>query len=242
MSKGAAIRTGTGGKFLLSGLLRCGHCGSAYAIAGVDRYACSGHTNGGDALCENNAMLRRQVAESEVLAGIKRDLRSPEVIEEIVRRVSAALHAKKPKTADNCGRIAQLRAEVENLADAIATGALRASPTIAARLTVAEGELERLTAERPAASVVDITPLLFDLPARARGAVDRLEETLAAGDLPQAREQVRGHVGTVTIEADEREIRLYGERNVAAMLLRAAGAAHSRIDGSGGRDLYFARP
>jgi site-specific DNA recombinase len=235
MSKGAAIRTGTGGKFLLSGLLRCGHCGSAYAIAGVDRYACSGHTNGGEALCANNAMLRRQVAEAEVLAGIKRELRSPEVIDEIVRRVRAALRARKPKAPDHSARIRQLRAEVENLADAIASGGLRASPTIAAKLTAAEGELERLTAQPEPVRMVDVTPLLADLPDRAERAVMRLEETLGAGDVPKAREEIRGHVGTVTIEADEREIRLYGERNVAAVLLRAAGAAHSSIDGSGGR-------
>ena len=236
MSKGAAIRTGTGGKFLLSGLLRCGHCGSAYAIAGVDRYACSGHTNGGDAMCGNNAMLRRQVAEAEVLAGIKRDLRSPEVIDEIVRRVRAALRARKPSAPDHAGRIKQLRAEAENLADAIASGALRASPTLAAKLTAAEAELERLTAtQAEPVRAVDVTPILADLPARAGRALERLEETLAAGDIPRAREEIRTHVGTVTIEADERELRLYGERNVAAVLLRAAGTAHSSIDGSGGR-------
>jgi site-specific DNA recombinase len=100
MSKAAAIRTGTGGKFLLSGVLRCGHCGSAYAIAGVARYACSGHTNGGNALCANSAMLRRQVAEAEVLAGINRDLCSPEVITEICHRVRAALHCPKLSAAD----------------------------------------------------------------------------------------------------------------------------------------------
>ena len=236
MSKGAAIRTGTGGKFLLSGLLRCGHCGSAYAIAGVDRYACSGHTNGGDALCGNNAMLRRQVAEAEVLAGIKRDLRSPEVIDEIVRRVRSALRARKPKVPDHSARIRQLRVEIENLADAIASGALRGSPTLAAKLSAAECELERLAAaQTEPARVVDVTPLLVDLPAKAMLAVERLEETLAAGDIPKAREEIRKHVGTVTIEADEQEIRLYSEQNVSAVLIRAAGSAHSSIDGSGGR-------
>jgi hypothetical protein len=235
MSRGAAIRTGTGGKFLLSGLLRCGHCGSAYVIAGVDRYACSGHTNGGDALCENNAMLRRQLAEAEVLAGIKRELRSPEVINELVRRVRAALRARKPKAPDHAGRIKHLRVKIDNLADAIASGALRSSPTIAAKLAAAEGELERLTAaQAESVRAVDVTPLLADLPARAVRAIEQLEATLSNGDIPKAREEIRKHVGTVTIEADAREIRIYSEQNVSAVLLRIAGAAHTSIDGSGG--------
>lgn len=238
LSKGAAIRSGTGSKFLLSGLLTCGHCGSAYSIAGVDRYACSGHTGGGETLCGNNATLRRQLVEREVLAGIKRDLSSPEIIEEICRRARAALKVSKPKAADHSGRIEQLKREIENLADAIASGALRASPALAKKLTVAEEELERLTSAlvAPAAPVADVTRLVADLPARAVRAVERLEETLAAGDLPRAREEIKQHVGTVTIEADEREIRLYSEQGVAAALLRAVGAAqHASNVGSGGR-------
>jgi hypothetical protein len=78
--------------------------------------------------------------------------------------------------------------------------------------------------------------LLADLPARAARAVDRLEAMLAAGDLVRAREAIREHVGTVTVEADEREIRLYSDQGVAVALLRAAGgASHASIDGSGGR-------
>lgn len=239
LSKGAATRSGTGSKFLLSGLLRCGQCGSAYSIAGVNRYACSGHTGGGDTLCGNNATLRRQLVEREVLAGIKRDLSSPEIIEEICRRVRATLRTGKPKAADHSARIAQLKRETENLADAIASGALRASPTLAARLTAAEEELERLTRAQaaPAAPAADATRLLADLRARAARAVERLEETLAAGDVPRAREEIKQHVGTVTVEADEREIRLYSEQGVAAALLRAAagGVQYASNVGSGGR-------
>jgi hypothetical protein len=44
------------------------------AIAATDRYACTGHTNGGNALGANNAMLMRQVVEAEVTAGLKREL------------------------------------------------------------------------------------------------------------------------------------------------------------------------
>jgi hypothetical protein len=98
------------------------------------------------------------------------------------------------------------------------------------------GELERLEFAQaaPVAAVTDITRLLADLPARAARVVERLEETLAAGDLPRAREEIRRHVGMVTMEADEHEVRLYGEQGVAVALMRAAGGSHASIDGSGG--------
>ena len=85
---------------------------------------------------------------------------------------------------------------------------------------------------RPAA---DVTKLLADLPKRAERAVIQLERTLAAGDIAKARQEIRDHVGMVTIEADEHEVRLYGEHGVEATLVRVAGGStHASIVGSGG--------
>jgi hypothetical protein len=81
----------------------------------------------------------------------------------------------------------------------------------------------------------DVSMLLANLPKLALRAVDQLETTLASGDVPRARGEIRDQVGVVTVEADEREISLYSEQgNVAAALLRAVGC-HTSIDGSGGR-------
>lgn len=240
MSRAAAARTGAGPKYLVSGLLRCGHCGSNYAIAGRGIYKCSGHTSGGVALCANDALLHREEVEAEVLAGIKRDLRSPAVIEEICRRVRSALRAgaNSHMVVDHSARIAQLRQEAANLADAIACGGLRASPTIAGRLAASERELERLLAAQAtagAAPVADVPRLLADLRVRATQAVDQLERTLAAGDIARARAAIKAQVGMVTVEADAAEIRLYSEQgSMAATLLRAVGADAS-LCGSGGR-------
>lgn len=152
-------------------------------------------------------------------------------------RVRAALRAMKPSPADGASRIAQLKAEIGNIADAIATGALRASPTMAGRLAAAETELERLEtdARQREAPKPDVTALLAGLETRVRRAVDKLEETLAAGDIARARQEIRDHLGVVTVEAEEREIRLFSERgHFAAAMLRAAGS-HASLFGSGGR-------
>jgi|SRR5580658_3223792 hypothetical protein len=83
----------------------------------------------------------------------------------------------------------------------------------------------------------DITRLIADLPARAERAVMQLERTAASGDIPRAREEIRTKVGSVTVEADKREVRLYSEHgDVAALLLRVPGS-HASIDGRGGSSL-----
>lgn len=236
MKEGDARRTGAGPKFLLSSLLRCGHCGSSYAIAGRDVYACSGYTSSGGTLCANDSLLRRQTAEAEVLAGIKRQMLSPAVIDEICRRVRAEMRKPAALPIDRQPRICQLKDEISNIVEAIAGGVLRPSPALAARLAAAEAEVLELEAAKTAvaAPVADVSMLLADLPKRARRSVKDLERTLASGDIPRSRQEIRDKVGIVTVEATAEEIRLFSEQgHVAAALLRVGNSAS--LFGSGGR-------
>ena len=63
------------------------------------------------------------------------------------RRVLLALKARTTKSLVDPKRVAKLQREVESRVDAIASGALAASPALAARLQASEAELERLKAE-----------------------------------------------------------------------------------------------
>ncbi|HTX25065.1 MAG TPA: hypothetical protein VMD03_10445 [Steroidobacteraceae bacterium] len=136
--------------------------------------------------------------------------------------------------------MAKLRARVEDLGEAIATGGLKGSPTLARKLAEAEAELEQLLVQAQASRlppVANVTRLLADLPITARRAVDELERTLAAGDLPRARarDEIRRQVGEIRVEAGPREIKLFRDGGrLAATLLRAAGC-DARSVGSGGR-------
>lgn len=154
---------------MLSGLLKCVHRGSSYSISGVDRYSCAGHASGGNTLCANEATLRRQVVEAEVTVGLKRDLSDPLVIDEVCRQTRAALRAPSPGVDDHGARITQLKAEIDNLADAVASGAFRSSPALASRLATAEVELKRLEAsEAVPRGAVDVMQLLAGLPTSPR--------------------------------------------------------------------------
>jgi len=64
---------------------------------------------------------------------------------------------------------------------------------------------------------------------------ERLEQTLAKGDITRARQEIRALVGEVRVEADKREIRLYSAQGIEAILLRALSGAEISNVGSGGR-------
>jgi site-specific DNA recombinase len=237
MSKANARRTGAGPKFLVSGLLRCARCGSSYAISGRDVYACTGYTGGGASLCDNDALLPRHEAEAGVVAGLKRRFLSPEFIDEVILRVRAEHRKPKAQGIDHAPRIAQLKAEVGNMVEAIAGGVLKASSALAARLATAEAEIEELERAQAASAApkADVLPLLSGLQDQAVMAIKRLEHTLASGDIPRARREIRDYVGMVSVEADAGEIRLFSEQgHVEAALLRVANS-HASLFGSGGR-------
>src|SRR5205814_4211285 len=61
-------------KFLLSGLLTCGLCGSNFVMVSQYQYGCASYTNGGANLCGNSMRVARRIVEERLLEGIKTDL------------------------------------------------------------------------------------------------------------------------------------------------------------------------
>jgi hypothetical protein len=96
--------------------------------------------------------------------------------------------------------------------------------------------LEQLEAAQAAndAPVPDMSRHLAGLRGIAIEAVEKLETTLASGDITRARREIKDYIGTVSVEADAREIRLYSDQgHVQATLLRVANS-HASLFGSGG--------
>ena len=84
------------------------------------------------------APINAGVVESGILADLKQELLFPAVIEEARKRVIKALKVRGNRPAVDPKRIGPLEREVRNLTDAVASGALRTSPALGARLTLAE--------------------------------------------------------------------------------------------------------
>jgi len=84
-------------------------------------------------------------------------------------------------------RIAEIRREIDNLTDAIASGMLRSSTALGQRLQAAEAELARLDAAQRVAPASIMIP---DVRKRFLGMVDRLEDVLMR-DPERGRESLR---------------------------------------------------
>jgi hypothetical protein len=136
-------------------------CGSNLVITGGQgkwkSYCCSSYRDGGSAACGNTLAVRKDILEWRLLASIKDDLLTDNIVGEVTRRVAQEL-AKPDKPNGSAKRVAELHAEISHLTDAIAGGLLRASPALAQRLAAAEAELARLAAAaaRPAVNLVNL--------------------------------------------------------------------------------------
>jgi site-specific DNA recombinase len=236
LSRVAANHTGRSpSRYLLSGLLRCAHCGGLYTISGAMHYACTTYVNGGAGGCSNSARLHREKAEEGILDGVRRQFLDPAVLDEAKRRARALIRARTAKPVQSYApRMKELQAQIENLADAVARGALRASPSIAAKLRETEDELARLAAQASTPPAADIERLIPRLGEEIERAVRQLPKTLAAGNLDLARQELKALVGSIQVVAEPTEMLLYSETGfVEAALKRAAGGMAS-INGSGG--------
>ena len=227
LSKTSAKSTGRSPRYLFSSLLKCGVCGSSYTIRGRTHYACGRHLDG--RACSQTKGVKRAVVEPGLLQGIRAELLSDEAVQTAIKAAHRVLAAQKP--ADDSKRIGKLKAEVENLADAIAGGALKSSPALVSRLAKSEQELAKLEATGPAPKAAQMIPKLAD---EYRAWVNELETVLSPDglkrglvsdrDIARARAQLRKRLGgnIIVTEASD-EIRFETEASTDEMALRMAG-------------------
>jgi len=202
--KSVRKRRGAPGKYILSGLLKCGDCGANFIIADRQHYRCSSHTNGGQRLCANGLRLKRSVAEEIILRGVKDDLLSPDALEYARDKAHQFLAEARRKQALAAGsesglnsRITEIDAKLRRVIDAIEEVGI--SGTLVDRLRSLEGERERVQQALDALPQEnsDIPDAIPEFGARWRARVADLE------NLPV-------HSGTDTAKANEALGRLLG--------------------------------
>ncbi len=127
---------------LLSGLVRCGCCGSRSQPMGRDYIRCSSaHRNG---TCSNRVSIRRGVLESYVLDALQQQLMAPEIVEEFVREFHAELNRARSERGEEraaaARKLDQIDRQIDALVSAIAEGIK--STSVAAKLATLEVERE----------------------------------------------------------------------------------------------------
>ena len=189
----ARNRAGAPGRYLFSTLLKCGVCGSSYTMNGKTDYACAARSNGRKHYCNNTLTVKRALVERVLLADIKERLLSPAAITEVVRRTKLLTQVAEAAPKPDGSRSGMLRAEIANLSDAIASGVLRTSPTIAERLQRAEAELARIEAKaaEPSAKVTRMLPRIAE---QYRAMVDDFAN-VETKDVARARIEIRRLLG-----------------------------------------------
>jgi site-specific DNA recombinase len=106
-------------KRLLSGLLKCGCCGSGYIVSGRDKRGtylrCSRMLETG--LCDNRRTVSLQSIEDKVMQGIEEHLASPDLLAESVREYHRAYTELRDSTArrraDLTKRLAKLETDIK---------------------------------------------------------------------------------------------------------------------------------
>jgi site-specific DNA recombinase len=196
-------------RHILSGLLRCGACGSGMSTNGRDRSGririrCSAATESGT--CPDPKTFYLETVEKAVLSGLSAELRHPEVIAEYVKtyheerkRLAAESDAKRSRLER---RLGEIRREIDRLVDGIAKG-VGDPKDLGARMNVLSAERKTLNSEfesePPPVNVLALHPAVL---ARYAEQLAKLQDALAkginAGDSDGA-EAMRDLVETVTV-------------------------------------------
>ena len=135
-------------KYLLSGLLRCGICGSRLITASLKGYGCPTRKNHGHHLCSFQGTPNREALEAAVLEAVREYLFCPEAISAAIAAAREMVKGHAPDAKGPTGkqpakdRLAQVEREIENVMAAIRAGGNDGAAALLRR------ELDRLTAER----------------------------------------------------------------------------------------------
>jgi site-specific DNA recombinase len=200
---------GSGSRYLLSGLLRCGECGSSVTACDARNYGCGGFLNGGPHICGTHFhRIRRELLDTKILESLDCEDLHRRTRQELV----AALMAPSEELIEESGADTSIDAEFGPLAQLIVAGqATRAQIARMAEIThrMQTPSAPRLTSrkmmKRPEAERI------------ARNLSDRLPRTaeriraLCASDVQQARTELGRVTGRITLREAEGGKSLYAE-------------------------------
>src|SRR5260370_10576605 len=170
------LTRGAHARYLFSGLLTCGECGAKMVIVsgsglrGYAKYGCPSHRYRGT--CANGLMIRYEILEQQMLAGLEARVLKPEMVEYAVmcfqKELERRLNEVKQRSTQQSCQDAKLRSEKERLnaqaaklADAIAASGH--SPTLLRRLAEVEQKIAEGDRQLTAHKEFDVTASLDEI-------------------------------------------------------------------------------
>jgi site-specific DNA recombinase len=190
---------GIAAKYLGTGLLKCGQCGSTLEVRSRSHgrrrafyYSCSAFNRKGAAVCRNNTDVPMERADSAILTMLERELLDPEVLREAVARVRTLARGRgqsaEARRTEITTAIAKVDAELVNLTGALASGLSSVIDGIRDReklRTSLTRELETLDSRQ---TVAGLDPRIVDR--KIDKAIREWQQTIRT-HIPQARQMIR---------------------------------------------------
>jgi hypothetical protein len=224
-------------RYLLSGLLQCGCCGSGYSMISDSRYGCSAARNSGT--CQNRKTVRRSDVEVRVLKGLKNSLMHPDMIREFIAEFQREVQAQRLATLSaRAGAeqdLSKVTKEIDNIITAITQGMFH--PSMKARMDALETDKARLAAQLadlPEPEPITLHPGLADTYART---IADLVNALNADDTrEEAADILRGLIEEIVLTPDTtapngHAIELNGELGAILTLCRDGTGTNAKARG-----------
>ncbi|WJS85314.1 recombinase family protein [Paracoccus sp. TOH] len=148
-------------RFLFSGLMKCGCCGSGFSKVSKDAFGCSAARQKGPAVCTSMTVIRREDLEGAVLNALEHHLMDPEVVQIFCQEYAAERNRLQAEAG--AGRTAlekelrQVTGDHKKLVDAIIAGV----PAEQVKDRMIELDARRKELERQLSTAPAADPLRF---------------------------------------------------------------------------------
>ena len=215
-------------RYLFSGFLKCGLCGSNVVLisgrggVGWAKYGCPLHQNRD--ICDNALVVRRDKIEQELISGLQREVLREDVarfaLEEFKRQLHARLDDTRSHLAVMRNKREKLKAEIANLARAIAEG--HRSAALLDELGKRERELDDISEELLAADGRGLDARLQEIEEFVQKRLQDIRGLLFA-DVPRAKAELSKHCTAITLTPEGSTFRIAGNWNLLGGLSGGAG-------------------
>jgi len=191
-------------RYLFSGLMVCGGCGSGFSKVGKNRFGCSAARNKGAAICTSRATIRREDLEARVLNALTEHLMDPDLVRVFCEEYTS--ERNRLRATAGAARAAQeaelqkVRREHANLVQSLKDGIPAA--LVIDDIKALDARRQQLEAELVAAPSDDPVRLYPNMAGTYRTRVRELVAGLADADPEQsleAREAIRALVDRIVL-------------------------------------------
>jgi site-specific DNA recombinase len=221
-------------RYLLSGLLHCGCCGSGYIMISASHYGCAAARNSGT--CSNRKTINRSDVEARVLAGLKHHLLHPDLIAEFIAEFQREMQKDRTEALtarrETERKLAKVCSAIDSIITAITEGMYH--PSMKAKMDALEAERAALAVKLQALPDLDPVPIhpgIADVYARK---VADLAAALNAEDTKtEAADILRGLIDRIVLHPDAETpnghaIELYGALGAILSLCDGGSVRHAK--------------